>query len=151
MPGPSSLPPVPVAKPLPVNGVPDPERQIIVASVSPDDPELSGYTEWIASSLREFDEVEIVGVDPALANCVSIILILENSGIATRHGMHPKLFLTFEYFDIYDFKKEIDTTTFQAPDKSPKSCIKVTVRRGPALVQELEQKQRIKLSKPKSA
>ncbi|KNC99943.1 uncharacterized protein SPPG_05316 [Spizellomyces punctatus DAOM BR117] len=131
MPGPSSLPPVPVAKPLPLNGVPDPERQIIVASVGPDDPELSGYTEWIASSLREFDEVEIVGVDPALANCVSVILILENSGIATRH--------------------ELDTTTFQAPDKSPKSCIKVTVRRGPALVQELEQKQRIKLSKPKSA
>ncbi|TPX32219.1 hypothetical protein SmJEL517_g04607 [Synchytrium microbalum] len=94
-----------------------------------ENPELQPYVDWMASSLTEYEQIEVIGVDPAIPIAVSTILIL------SQHG--------------FTQTREIETLTMDAPDGSPRSCLRCVVVRGPRIVEEIERKKA--LSKGRAA
>ncbi|KAI8930149.1 hypothetical protein BC831DRAFT_440589, partial [Entophlyctis helioformis] len=110
---------------LPLVGEPLP----IVPSVVVDGPamelagdrQIEGYVDWITACLREMDQIELIGVDPALTIIVSITLVLRERSIAFDQG--------------------IETTTYAARDGSPVSGLRVVLVRDQSTQQQQQQQQ----------
>ncbi|KAI8806318.1 hypothetical protein BJ742DRAFT_817355 [Cladochytrium replicatum] len=66
--------------------------------------DMDTWNELILSSLKQHGEVELIGVDPYIAETVSLMLQVWNDGVASC--------------------KSLDTLTMEAPDGTPKSCLK---------------------------
>ncbi|KAJ3189368.1 hypothetical protein HDU85_002997 [Gaertneriomyces sp. JEL0708] len=97
-----------------------PERRIVLDPLEAK-VDVPSFKEWVHESLRKYEEVELLGFDPGLADCIAILLTMKNDGIV-RH-------------------RDIRTTTI-VQNKSPRSCISAHLVRGPSLERELELKKK---------
>ncbi|RKO87148.1 hypothetical protein BDK51DRAFT_30150 [Blyttiomyces helicus] len=109
-----ATPLLPAIRPPPADLAP--ERTIVMGGADELDgggtgrSEIDVWVEWVTASLRELEEVTVLGVDPALPNMVSTILILRTSGVAVLQSL--------------------DSTTMESIDRSPHSCLRAVLRRG---------------------
>ncbi|KAL1922307.1 uncharacterized protein VTP21DRAFT_9846 [Calcarisporiella thermophila] len=83
------------------------------------------FVGWVERSLKQFEEVVLVGVDQGIAVVVSIVTMLQIADIAYHH--------------------EVETFTTEETKGSYKSCIQFRLHRGSALENELAQTRKLSL------
>lgn len=82
--------------------------------------DFNAYTTWIHDSLLEYPSITLLGVEPALAVFVSILLLTQNQGIA-----------------VIDNNALETVTMYDERDNGPRSCLRITVSRGPVVIEEV--------------
>ncbi|KAJ3217192.1 hypothetical protein HDU67_008321 [Dinochytrium kinnereticum] len=83
---------------------------------------IPSYIEWLGICLNTFDEIEIIGVDPALPKTISIALLLTTQSTQDERPDRP--------LPPY-FLKSIETITLSTHDKSLRSGIRLQICHSP--------------------